>query len=287
MSPDDSRSDRLQLKIRRMGIRMRMLAGSETTTVARSYPEVILLLHGEAVCLFLPTYPSSSSSGPSRSSPRTGCPSITELLLRDHKRRGAETMRLPPASVLASWPAPNYVDPVRRGPAGQIVSIVLAVAAAVVLAMRMYTRLRVVRSFGLDDVLILVAFVRMNHTPERPFSELLTLNLTLDTLDRSHRVQHLRRVSTGMGCAHMGPLIRQVQYEFADEVGTCFVSPESVNHESTVWLTCLGTGLASPPLSCLISDRTSSSSRSWPCCTGSSTPPSRDSPSSSCQCPLL
>lgn len=74
-------------------------------------------------------------------------------------------MRLPPASVLASWPAPNYVNPVRRGPAGQIVSIILAVAAAVVLAMRMYTRLRVVRSFGLDDVLILVAFVRMNHTP--------------------------------------------------------------------------------------------------------------------------
>ncbi|KAI0171598.1 hypothetical protein BJ166DRAFT_589655 [Pestalotiopsis sp. NC0098] len=68
-------------------------------------------------------------------------------------------MRLPPASVLASWPAPNYVDPVMRGPAGQIVSIMLAVAAPIVLAMRMYTRLRVVRSFGLDDVLILVAFI--------------------------------------------------------------------------------------------------------------------------------
>ncbi|KAI4600981.1 hypothetical protein KJ359_013146 [Pestalotiopsis sp. 9143b] len=68
-------------------------------------------------------------------------------------------MKLAPASVLASWPAPNYHDPVRRGPTGQIVSIILAVVAAVVLAMRMYTRLRVVRSFGLDDVLILVAFI--------------------------------------------------------------------------------------------------------------------------------
>lgn len=82
-------------------------------------------------------------------------------------------MKLAPASVLASWPAPNYHDPVRRGPTGQIVSIILAVVAAVVLAMRMYTRLRVVRSFGLDDVLILVAFVRMKSPFDRPFSEIL------------------------------------------------------------------------------------------------------------------
>jgi hypothetical protein len=70
-------------------------------------------------------------------------------------------MRLPPASVLASWPTPNYDDPITRGDAGKIVGITLTVLVALILVVRIYTRLRVVRSFGLDDILILIAFVKL------------------------------------------------------------------------------------------------------------------------------
>ncbi|KAF7531421.1 hypothetical protein G7054_g8900 [Neopestalotiopsis clavispora] len=42
-------------------------------------------------------------------------------------------MRLPPASVLASWPTPNYDDPITRGDAGKIVGITLTVLVALIL----------------------------------------------------------------------------------------------------------------------------------------------------------
>ncbi|KAI9763863.1 MAG: hypothetical protein M1840_009047 [Geoglossum simile] len=64
-----------------------------------------------------------------------------------------------PIDVVLSWPKPNYVNPVRRGPALLIVNgILLPIAMAVVIA-RLYTRLRVVRSAGLDDLFIGLALV--------------------------------------------------------------------------------------------------------------------------------
>jgi hypothetical protein len=71
-------------------------------------------------------------------------------------------MRIPPASVIASWPIPNYEDPVTRGPSGSIICALFTVLVVLLLLIRAYTRLRIVRSFGLDDILIMIAFVRFN-----------------------------------------------------------------------------------------------------------------------------
>jgi hypothetical protein len=73
-------------------------------------------------------------------------------------------MLIPPASILATWPAPNYVDPETRGDTGRILGVVLASLVTIVLAVRFYTRRFISKSIGLDDVLIGVAYVRMIST---------------------------------------------------------------------------------------------------------------------------
>ncbi|KAE8446570.1 hypothetical protein EG329_011902 [Mollisiaceae sp. DMI_Dod_QoI] len=62
-----------------------------------------------------------------------------------------------PLSVILSWPKPNYVDPVRRGPALVIVNSLLLPLALAVVGARLYTRLIVCRSAGLDDLFIALA----------------------------------------------------------------------------------------------------------------------------------
>ncbi|MCJ1241535.1 hypothetical protein MMC14_009540, partial [Varicellaria rhodocarpa] len=58
---------------------------------------------------------------------------------------------------MASWPTPNYVNPETRGPAVFVVNIMLMIVVLVVVGIRFYTRLRVTRTFGPDDVLIAAA----------------------------------------------------------------------------------------------------------------------------------
>ncbi|KAI1376749.1 hypothetical protein F4677DRAFT_72627 [Hypoxylon crocopeplum] len=67
-------------------------------------------------------------------------------------------MQLPPASVLASWPAPDYVNPETRGHTGMIVGLLLAGLVTIALAIRLYARIWLTRGFGLDDVFILLAY---------------------------------------------------------------------------------------------------------------------------------
>lgn len=57
----------------------------------------------------------------------------------------------PTKEVMESWPAPNFVDPVIRGPGFTVVNIMFAVLVFVVVALRYFTRLRITKSFGLDD----------------------------------------------------------------------------------------------------------------------------------------
>jgi hypothetical protein len=65
-----------------------------------------------------------------------------------------------PDAVRLSWPTPNYVDPVRRGPALVIVNCLLLPVAMIVVGLRLYTRFFVVRSAWLDDLFISLALVR-------------------------------------------------------------------------------------------------------------------------------
>lgn len=68
-------------------------------------------------------------------------------------------MKLPPPSVLKTWPTPNYTDPVERGPGVLITNIVMLAIAFVVTLLRLYTRLRITSSPGIDDILIIIAMV--------------------------------------------------------------------------------------------------------------------------------
>ena len=68
-------------------------------------------------------------------------------------------MLLPPPAVMATWPAPNYVNPQNHGAGLLIVDIVLMAVVLVVVGIRYYTRLRITKTFGPDDFLIGVALV--------------------------------------------------------------------------------------------------------------------------------
>jgi hypothetical protein len=66
-------------------------------------------------------------------------------------------MRLPPASVIASWPTPNYVNPETRGPGLLITEIIMVTIALTMLGLRLFVRLRIVRKTGWDDWLMVGA----------------------------------------------------------------------------------------------------------------------------------
>ncbi|KAH7563537.1 hypothetical protein BM1_00584 [Bipolaris maydis] len=68
-------------------------------------------------------------------------------------------MQLPPLSVILSWPAPNYHDPVTRGPALVIVNSIFIALTFLIVAARLYTRIVIKRWFGVDDVFILLALL--------------------------------------------------------------------------------------------------------------------------------
>jgi len=61
--------------------------------------------------------------------------------------------------VLATWPTPNYVDPVTRGSALYIVNGIWLFLATVAVTLRLYTRIWIRNWFGLDDAFILLALV--------------------------------------------------------------------------------------------------------------------------------
>ncbi|KAK0118629.1 hypothetical protein ONS95_007513 [Cadophora gregata] len=68
-------------------------------------------------------------------------------------------MQMPPTSVIISWPRPNYKDPVTTGPATVITTCIFYPMVCIIIGLRCYTRLRISRSFGWDDWLILTAMV--------------------------------------------------------------------------------------------------------------------------------
>ncbi|GAB7347200.1 hypothetical protein MBLNU459_g3308t1 [Dothideomycetes sp. NU459] len=64
-----------------------------------------------------------------------------------------------PAALLAAWPEPNYAHPERRGPELTIVAIALLAIASVFVALRVYVRAFMLRSFGIDDWLITIGML--------------------------------------------------------------------------------------------------------------------------------
>jgi hypothetical protein len=64
-----------------------------------------------------------------------------------------------PIDVLLSWPERNAINPVERGPELWIASSISLSIATLCVGARLYSRIFIRRWFGLDDALILVAFV--------------------------------------------------------------------------------------------------------------------------------
>ena len=76
-------------------------------------------------------------------------------------------MRLPPASVVASWPAPKYTDPEVRGNALLIVNVIFQGLATIAVAGRLYSRY-IKQWFGIDDALIIMAYVSCRSFEKQP-----------------------------------------------------------------------------------------------------------------------
>ncbi|KAL0943318.1 uncharacterized protein CTRU02_201204 [Colletotrichum truncatum] len=68
-------------------------------------------------------------------------------------------MRLPPVTVILSWPAPNYVDPEERGPALMIIEIISLSIALSCLGLRLYVRFGVIHKSWWDDWLMIGAAI--------------------------------------------------------------------------------------------------------------------------------
>lgn len=69
-------------------------------------------------------------------------------------------MRFPPPEVLKTFPKPNYVDPVTRGPALMIVELTLLPIALICVALRLWVRIGWLHRSWWDDWLMVTAMVR-------------------------------------------------------------------------------------------------------------------------------
>ena len=65
----------------------------------------------------------------------------------------------PPQQVIDSWPEPNFTNPDSHKTELTAGIITVTVASTIVLLLRLYSRLIVVRNAGLDDALIVFAQV--------------------------------------------------------------------------------------------------------------------------------
>jgi len=66
---------------------------------------------------------------------------------------------LPPVSVFAAWPLPNYEDPVTRSKAVLITSCTLGSIMLAVVGARIWARAVIQRNSGVDDWIMLAAMV--------------------------------------------------------------------------------------------------------------------------------
>jgi len=70
-------------------------------------------------------------------------------------------MRNPDPSIIAAWPKPNYVNPESQGHSFLVVGITMITICAIVVAMRIYVRWKILHNMGTDDWLVVVSLVRL------------------------------------------------------------------------------------------------------------------------------
>jgi hypothetical protein len=65
----------------------------------------------------------------------------------------------PSPDVMASWPSPNFVNPITQGPALNVIAIFFLLLAYLFVGLRIYVRAYLLRSFGADDWLMVICLV--------------------------------------------------------------------------------------------------------------------------------
>ncbi|KAF2415737.1 hypothetical protein EJ08DRAFT_739708 [Tothia fuscella] len=68
-------------------------------------------------------------------------------------------MKLPPPSVLVTWPAPNYENPVTRGSSVTVLSAIFISLSVIAVLLRLYVRIFIKKWVGLDDFFIVLALI--------------------------------------------------------------------------------------------------------------------------------
>jgi hypothetical protein len=68
-------------------------------------------------------------------------------------------MRSAPPEVMATWPKPNYVDPITRGSALMVVELTLLPIAMIIVFLRLYVRIGWLKKSWWDDYLMVLAMV--------------------------------------------------------------------------------------------------------------------------------
>jgi hypothetical protein len=63
---------------------------------------------------------------------------------------------------MATWPVPNYINPVKHGLSLSIVSPVFIALATICVGARLYGRIYLRKWIGPDDILILISWVSSN-----------------------------------------------------------------------------------------------------------------------------
>ena len=64
-----------------------------------------------------------------------------------------------PPDVVAKWPSPNFDDPTTAGPALNVIAILFMLLAYLFVGLRIYVRAWLLRSFGIDDWLMVICLV--------------------------------------------------------------------------------------------------------------------------------
>ncbi|GAB7347201.1 hypothetical protein MBLNU459_g3308t2 [Dothideomycetes sp. NU459] len=104
-----------------------------------------------------------------------------------------------PAALLAAWPEPNYAHPERRGPELTIVAIALLAIASVFVALRVYVRAFMLRSFGIDDWLITIGML-----PAVALAVASVISTYYGWMFSCRPVQQYWLTRTGVGCSDDG-----------------------------------------------------------------------------------
>jgi len=106
----------------------------------------------------------------------------------------------PPAEVIATWPAPNYVNPVRHNAALTVICCVFGSLSFLTVGARLWARFQIQHNPGLDDWLMIGALVPMSGLlvivgigKSLDLGSVLTTTMkTVKGMGRAERLNHKR-----------------------------------------------------------------------------------------------